>query len=571
MTPPTPRRHRLAAVAAALAATTAAPAIAQTPTPAGSPTAEAAALNELRATTLSLIETLVEQGLLTRAKADELLRRARAAGNTPNGTAPTAAGPVTGWGAPQPVVRVPYLSETTREKIKQELRSDVLATARDEGWTDGRRLPSWLNSVAVEGDLRVRAQAEMLPADNIAPEVFRAQTESPAWAPDLTNTQHDRHRMTLRARVGVTAKASDSLSAGVRLATGSTSGSPTSESATLGNGSNRLAIGIDRAWLRWEPLHGLRVEGGRMAVPFDGTDLLWPDDMGLDGLAGRGELNLGKGLYGFAKAGAFPLEEFANSSRDKWLLGGQMGIDWAFGSAWQMRAALGVYQFRNIEGVRESELPPTGALAGVVPYQTSAYPAATRQKGNTLINLNAPQSTAAPVWGLASRFRPVDLSLSLSSRHYSPYEATLSVDVVKNTAFDSSDIERRAGTTAVQGLRDKTLGYQAKLLFGAPKLAQAGDWQAFAAFRHFERDAWVDAYTDTTWHLGGTNYKGFSLGGQYTIDRQATLGLRFTSTKNLDDGVRFLAIPGDESSISGNLSSAPLKIDLLQLEANLKF
>ena len=114
--------------------------------------------------------------------------------------------------------------------------------------------------------------------------------------------------MTLRARVGVTAKASDTLSAGVRIATGSTSGSPTSESVTLGNGNNRFAIGIDRAWLRWEPRHGMKLEGGRMAVPFDGTDLLWPDDLGLDGVAGRGELDLASGLFAFATAGAFPLE-----------------------------------------------------------------------------------------------------------------------------------------------------------------------------------------------------------------------------------------------------------------------
>ena len=120
-------------------------------------------------------------------------------------------------------------------------------------------------------------------------------------------------------------------------------------------------------------------------------------------------------------------------------------------------------------------------------------------------------------------------------------------------------------------LRDKTLGYQGRLQFGKPKLAERGDWQAFVAFRHFERDAWVDAYTDTTWHLGGTNYKGFSLGGQYAFDTKASLAMRFTSTRNHDDGVRFLAIPGDETSISGNLSSAPLKIDVLQLEANLRF
>lgn len=576
MIPTTPRRPRLAPLAAlvAQACLAAAPAAAQTTAPASA--AEAQALTELRATTLSLIDALVEQGLLTRAKADELLRRARV-GAPPAAPVAAQAAPAEGWGAPATaaapggVVRVPYLSETTRARLKEEVRNEVLATARDEGWTDGRRLPPWVRSVTVEGDLRVRAQGEFLPADNVAPEIFRAQTDSPAWAPDLTNTQHDRHRMTLRARLGVTAKASDSLSGTVRLATGSTGGSPTSESVTLGNGANRFQVGVDRAFLRWEPSHGMRLEGGRLAVPFEGSDLTWPDDMGLDGVAGRGELDIASGLYGFATAGAFPLEEFSNTTRDKWLLGGQVGVDWAFGDAWQLRAAVGIYQFRNVQGVRESELPPGGVLAGVVPYFASAYPAVLRQKGNTLINLNAPESTAAPVWGLASRFEPVDVSLALTARHYSPYEASLSLHVVKNTAFDTDDIVRRAGTTEVATLKDKTLGAQARLQFGHPRLAERGQWSAFVAYRHFERDAWVDAYTDTTWHLGGTNYKGFSLGGQYAFDTRATVGLRYTSTRNLDDGVRFLAIPGDPTSISGNMSSAPLKIDVLQLETNLKF
>lgn len=535
--------------------------------------AERAALSELRATTLALIDALVEQGLLTRARADELLSKARAAAAstaTAAAAAPAAAGAA--WGQPaKPVVRVPYLPETARAQIKDELRNEVLATARDEGWADARQLPSWLRAVKIEGDVRVRAQSDLFSEDNLAAELFRAQTDSPAWAPDLLNTQHDRQRLTLRARLGVEAKASDSLSAGIRISTGSTSGSPTSESQTGGNNFNRLSIGLDRAWLRWEPRYNLHADVGRMGVPFDGTDLLWPDDLSVDGVSGRTELDLASGLYAFAVTGAFPLEEFAISRSDKWLLGGQVGLDWDSGGPWQMRASLGLYDFRGVAGVREDELPPTGALAGVQPYQLSQYPAAVRQKGNTLINLNAPASTAAPVWGLASRFRPVNLTLGVVAKHFDPVQVGLSVDVVKNTGFDLADITRRAGTNAVSGLREKTLGYQARLNIGKPKLQEAGDWSSFIAWRHFERDAWIDALTDTTWHAGGTNYKGFSVGGQYAFDKRATVGLRFTSTRNLDDGVRFLAIPGDPTSISGNLSSAPLRIDVIQLDAQLRF
>ncbi|HSI61059.1 MAG TPA: putative porin [Ideonella sp.] len=530
---------------------------------------ERAALAELQATTLSLIEALVEQGLLPRAKADELMRKARAAGNSAAlAAAPAGAEPGAAWGQPRNVVRVPYLPETAKAQIKDDIKNEVLATARDEGWADARKLPGWLRSLNIEGDVRVRSQSETFDDENLGAEIYRIQTASPSWAPDLLNTTHDRNRFTVRARLGVTAKASDAVSAGVRIATGATSGSPTSESQTLGNNFNRFSIGLDRAWLRWEPSQFARLEGGRMAVPFDHSDLLFPDDMSLDGVAGKSELDLASGLYGFAVAGAFPLEEFAISNRDKWLLGGQVGLDWAADANWQLRAALGVYEFRNIEGTREDELPPTGPLAGTSPYQLSQYPASVRQKGNTLINLNAPLSTAAPVWGLASKFRPVNLTVGVVAKHFAPYQLALGLDVVKNTAFDLADITRRAGTNEVSTLKDKTLGFQARLSFGSAQLQARGDWQGFVTFRHFERDAWVDAFTDTTWHLGGTNYKGFSIGGQYAFDNKSTLGLRFTSSRNLDDGVRFLDSGGFPSA---NLSSAPLKIDVLQLEANMRF
>ncbi|MFZ2990730.1 putative porin, partial [Ideonella sp.] len=454
-----------------------------------------------------------------------------------------------------------------KAQIKEDIRNDVLATAREEGWADARKLPGWVRGLSFSGDVRTRAQGENFAADNVAPEVFRSQTDSPAWAPDLTNTRTDRKRMTVRARVAVAAKASDSLNAGVRITTGSSTGSPTSASQTAGNGFNRYGVSIDRAFIRWEPSHLLRMEAGRMAVPFDHTDLLFPDDLSLDGVAAKGELDLASGMFGFAVAGAFPLEEFASTARDKYLLGGQMGLDWALDSDWKLRAAVGLYEFRNIEGERESALPPTGALAGTTGYQSSQYLASVRQKGNTLINLNAPGSTASPVWGLASKFRPVDLTLSLTARHFMPYELGFVLNVVKNTAFDKADIARRAGTAAVNDLVDMTNGYQMRLNFGAARMDEPGAWSTYLAFRKFERDAWVDAYTDTTWHLGGTNYKGFSLGGLYAFDNKATLGARLTSTRNLDDGVRY----GSGSALSGNLSSAPLKIDVVQVDVNFRF
>ncbi len=562
-------RPRAAALAAALALTGASPwAAAQDASAATANAAvatERAGLQELRDTTLSLIEALVDQGLLPRAKADELIRKAQQAGAKPS--APGGAAAVTPqWGdRPGNVVRVPYLPESVRAQMKQEIKNDVLATARDESWIDSRQLPGWVKTIKVEGDVRVRAEAAFLDNTNTIPELYQLQNvigASPAWSPDLVDTRLDRQRMTLRARLGVVAKPGDDVSAGIRLTSGGTTPAA-SQSITLGNDFSRSVVTLDRAWVRWEPRQGLRFDAGRMAVPFDGSDLLWPDDLAVEGVSAKGELDLARGLFAFTTIGAFPLQEFAISGRDKWLYGGQVGLDWAVGNYWQLRGAVGLYDFRNIEGVRATNLPPTGPFANSTPYQLSQYPAAVRQKGNTLIDINAPGSTANAVWGLASRFKPFNATFGVVDRQFQPFEIGGSIDYVRNTGFDQADILRRFGAgapTELGTLAAMTTGWQVRLNLGQPRMLERGDWTGFVAWRRFERDAWPDAFTDTTWNLGGTNYKGYSIGGSLVIDRGATVGMRWTSTRNLDDGT------------GGNdLSSAKLKIDVLQVETNVRF
>ncbi len=529
---------------------------------------ETRSLDDLRSTTLGLIQALVDQGLLSRERADALLRQAqsRSAGSATAAAPPPSAAAQAASAAESKLVRVPYIPETLKAQIKEDIKNEVLLTAREEGWADARQVPAWVRGLTLDAEVRVRAQSDLFDKDNLSADIYRTQTESPAWAPDLTNTQKKRQRLSLRARVGLNAKLSDSTSLGARIVTDG-NGSPASESQTLGTNSRRLALALDRGFVRWEPRHDVRLEAGRMAVPFQGSDLLWPDDLSLDGVAAHLERDVANGLFLFANAGAFALEEFANSKADKWLLGLQVGADWAIDARTQLRVGLGVYDFRNVQGVRENNPPPAGSLAGVSPYQLSQYPSAVRQRGNTLINLNDPTGTAAPVWGLASRFRPWNLNVGLVLKQLEPINVALSLDLVKNSAFDLDDIRRRAGTDAVADLAKRTSGLQVRAQFGALRVAQRGDWQAYLAYRKFERDAWVDAFTDTTWHLGGTNYKGYSLGTSYGIDTHTALNLRWTSTRNLDDGRR----TRDGGVVFGNLSSAPLKIDVFQLDVNARF
>ncbi|MFY8116583.1 MAG: putative porin [Roseateles sp.] len=555
-------------------------------------------LEQLRATTLGLIEALVGQGLLSRERADALLKQAQASPAPAVAAVPAAATAAATAKSTANVIRVPYVSETLRAQIREEVKNEVLATAREERWADPRSMPEWVRGLQVEGDVRVRWQMEDFGTPRYAAgatanpcysvgggvpaECYRVQRDSPAWAPDLTNTTIDRRRMTLRARLGVTAKVSDDVQAGIRLSTGSSSG-PSSASQTLGSHFNRSAMMLDRAFIRWEPRHNLRLLAGRMDRPFYGSDLLWPDDLGVEGVAAQGELDLAPGVYAFANAGAFSLEEFGTSRADKWLYGLQAGVDWALDGRTQWRFAVAAYDFRDVEGRRETALPPAAGspVAGTRTYLPSQYPANVRLKGNTLINLcpagsegnanvPAPCTNGGPVWGLASKFRPLNLSTGLVLRQFEPLELGINLDYVRNSGFDLADIKRRAAASGplMDSLAEKTTGTQLRLNLGHPSLSSAGQWNAFVALRRFERDAWIDGFTDTTWHLGGTNYKGWQIGGSYAFDRRASLGLRLTSSRNLDDGVR---VKLGDGTTTGTLSSAWLKIDVLQLDLNARF
>ena len=185
-----------------------------------------------KALTDSLINTLVDSGLLSREKAAQLLQQAqdaaRAAGATPAPTTNTAR-PASDAKSP-PVIRIPYLTEAAKTDLRNQLKQEVLAQAKEERWGDPGAMPSWLHRLTVEGDVRVRFQHDGFARANTAPDdtvygYAYQSTSDLAWAPDLINTQNSRDRMTLRARVGVHADLGSGFDAMVRLSTGNASSS----------------------------------------------------------------------------------------------------------------------------------------------------------------------------------------------------------------------------------------------------------------------------------------------------------------------------------------------------------
>ena len=82
-------------------------------------------------------------------------------------------------------------------------------------------------------------------------------------------------------------------------------------------------------------------------------------------------------------------------------------------------------------------------------------------------------------------------------------------------------------------------------------LEEGGDWRLEAAYRHIEPDALLDAFTDSDFHLGGTNAEGWSLSGTYGLRHHTAVAARWMSAQEI--------------------SGPPFKIDLMQVDLNVKF
>jgi hypothetical protein len=548
-----PVRIRALAVACALAAA------AQ-----GAHADERSELESLRATTKSLIAALVENGLLSQDKADTIFKQAaesgqRAAASASAGT-PEAAKPA--------VIRIPYLTETAKAELREQVKKEVLAQAKGERWGEPGALPEWLGRIKFEGDVRVRYQHDGFDPKNTAPDdliqgYVRQDRATQAFAPDLLNTLNSRDRATLRARIGLHADLGQGFDTAVRLSTGNGT-SPVSASQTEGNYFNKYTVLFDRAFLRYKSDGGLTATAGRFASPFYGSDLTFPGDLNLEGASVSYKPALGSDRSVFMTAGVFPLQELEISNKDKWLVGAQVGAALKVAPATTLRLGAALYDFQGVGGRQDTSIKPANVNAGVIPYAITEYPKGARQKGNSLIRLNNPDGfpdESASVWGLASRFRPLNLTADVNLLQFSPMAVNASFDYVRNLGFDIKDIRTRSGQPDLV-LDRQTNAYQAKVTVGAEKVEKPGQWQTFLTFRRLERDAWIDAFTDTTWHLGGTNYQGWSLGGEYAIGSGANVGLRYTSTHNLTDRTVY------SPSLS---NAATLKIDVFQIELNTRF
>ncbi|MCG8669108.1 MAG: putative porin [Pseudomonadales bacterium] len=531
--------------------------------------------------TEDLLNILIQQGVIDEAQLKQIIKKAQ---DKTRAGFEGAVDIVEESEADEPdqvdngVVRVPYIpdyiKEEIRDKVRMELREevvgDVMSQAEKERWGVPGTNPSWTKRVKITGDIRLRAESTVFDEKNdnsgsrnayLDFNAINNRGEFSGDERDQLNINTDRSRLRTRMRLGIKAKVTPGIKAEARIVTGKSS-DPVSENQTLGNYGETFEISFDRANLQYESYDAsLELVGGRFKNPFFHTDLVWDSDYHFDGIAGTYWLNRGDTWEDdeiefdpYIRGGVFPLEEISESTSDKWLYAIQAGFNYTWWDQDSFSLGLAYYHYDNV----------TGELNDLNGNDKDYTGAAFIQKGNTLYNIKNDLDGEAVLFGLLGEYKLINLTAQYGIAAFAPHHVILTLDLVQNIGLDKDDMEERFSETSSltvfntsikdegeTGIEERDFGYQIGVTFGWPIVAKRGDWQASLKIRELERDAVLDAFADSDFHLGGTDGKGFILQGKYGLAEETWLQVKWLSSEAVD----------------GN----DLGVDIYQMDVNARF
>ncbi|WP_423394130.1 putative porin [Burkholderia sp. LMG 21824] len=543
---------------------------------------------------INLINLLVKRGVLTQQNANELISEARTeavqARSARASGAPVVAGGVVNPPTQPGDVAVPYVPQLVRDQIRDQVKQEVIAQAKAENWAQPNTFPDWVSRIKLDGDLRVRDEYHFYGGGNTNGVTnFAAINQAGGFDvnPNTNNTQiptqntreNRNNLLRYRARLGVTATLSDEMIAGIQLASGNDNG-PVSTTATAGGGFAKKNIWLNKAFFAYKPTSWLNLTAGRFDNPFFKSDLVFSDDLMMDGLAAnlRHALPWNPDVTLFGTLGVFPIqytsENFPSNSTEKagsdtkWMFGAQFGADWKIDAKNRLRGAAAYYDFQNMRGTLSS---PCALYLGATSCSTDNEAPAFMQGGNTLIALRnivqnpnlAPGMTPQPqLFGLAYNYRLLDLKAQWDTVVADRFKLRLDGEYVRNLAYNDNKAFAAASlpvnnydSTSVNATRadyrSGPNGFLAKATFGEPEPREKGQWNFSIAYKYLQPDAVLDAFNDPDFHLGGTNARGYVLGAAYAVARDTWVSARYLSSKEV--------------------YGPPVSIDVLQIELNARF
>src|SRR5262249_8479010 len=148
------------------------------------------------------------------------------------------------------------------------------------------------------------------------------------------------------------------------------------------------------------------------------------------------------------------------------------------------------------------------------------------------------------LFGLAYNYRLFDAKLQWDTKLMDRYKLRLDGEFVRNLSYDENkafsapstpvnNFNTASSDVTQSDYRNVRNGLMFKLTLGYPELFEKGQWNFSIAYKYLQPDAVLDAFTDSDFHLGGTNAKGYVLGAQYAVARDAWLSARYLSAREV--------------------------------------
>ncbi len=151
----------------------------------------------------------------------------------------------------------------------------------------------------------------------------------------------DWDRAMLRARLQAQYAVTERLLIGGRVATGDPD-DPNSSDITLSNFDDDLAISLDQAYAQYD-IGSLRLWGGKFAVPFVRTDLVWDGDVNPQGIGGTYQHAFAGGTL--SASGLYFLVDETVAGPDSSMIGGQIAYERPIGEAFKFDVAAAEYDY----------------------------------------------------------------------------------------------------------------------------------------------------------------------------------------------------------------------------------
>jgi hypothetical protein len=309
-----------------------------------------------------------------------------------------------------------------------------------------------LSAIRFSGDLRFRFES----FDN---QGFDNALEPPG-----------RRRLRIRARLALDGALGKNFDWGLKLATGIFT-DPITTNQTLTDFFERKPFALERAFLRYDSKTetiGVELIAGKFEPPYRRTQMVWDDDVNVEGAAESVYFNSKSALRRF-KFVAFqlPFNEAA-VGKDGLLLGGQAQTDWQLSKVVSANVNVGYYAWQRpdqiVIGLGAAQTQVNGGLfngAGLTGAQNGVL-------GTTNRVIRNDQGIAT---GFVAGFHLLDVLTNVSWQA-GKYPITLTFDYVRNMTGRVSDEKNGVW-----------IGGQ----IGQPK--ERGDWLVNYYFARIEQDA----------------------------------------------------------------------------------